>query len=161
MLELFTYNAFPTPITQAVPVFQPLVPSPDCVRKVPACVCFLRLNSIQNTAMNPQTESKSVACANFGTDRGARKSGAALTDISGRLVCWIVPIQELACYEHGSKIYQVYLPRGCFEIRVPEVDEPCNGHGAEGYTRASDDPPSQQCHPTYDEGGKFLVLGRC
>lgn len=81
-LGLQTYNAFPIPMTHAVPVLQPLDPSPDCVKKEPGCVCFFSPNSIQKTTMKPDTERKRVACVNLGTDLGEINSGAATNSVN-------------------------------------------------------------------------------
>ena len=77
-----TYKAFPIPIIHAVPGLQPLVPSLGSVIKEPGCVCFLSPSKRQKTTRNPETERKSVACVNLGTDFGARKRGPAIFIIS-------------------------------------------------------------------------------
>ena len=77
-----TYRAFPIPIIHAVPGLQPLVPSLGSVMKEPGCVCFLSPSKRQKTTRKPETERKSVACVNLGTDFGARKRGPAVFIIS-------------------------------------------------------------------------------
>lgn len=65
-----------------------------------------------------------------------------------------------ACEKDNRKIDQVDLPSCRLEAVVPEADHACNGHGAQGYTRAGDDPPAQEGHPCYHKGREPFVFGR-
>ena len=111
--------------------------------------------------MKPVTERRSVARVIRGTERGVRNNGAAFIKQSAVSLSTQRPLDEVCtCQEYRGEIYQVYLPLLGLIRWMPEGYQARHGDRAEGYSRASDDPPPQQRHPAHDKGSEPFVGSR-